>query len=140
MGNQNNNNNDNNQNNNNNNQNNNNNNNQNNNNNRRVQNGYGYYDEEDNELWFCDDFWEPPEEIDYKEFAECTRVDFEAYDDGGENVELFIGPSCASDEISITLDVYYDEFCSVSASDVYSPSDLIEDFDQYAFLNYIDTD
>ena len=89
---------------------------------------------------YYDDGWEQPEEIDYKEFAECTRVDLEAYDDGGENVELFIGPSCASDEISITLDVYYDEVCSVSASDVYSPSDLIEDFDQYALSNYIDTD
>ena len=128
--------------------------------------GNNAYDEnnDDNELWFCDNFystcsnweddcveieynrdyyddqWEPPaEEINYGEFVDCTKVDIQS-DDDYNNMELYIGPYCSSDGISINLDVFYDEFCSNYAGDVYSPSDLISNFDKEGLANYISTD
>lgn len=135
-------------------------------NNEEADNDDGNADNNDNELWFCsnfynacsnwendcvekeynrdyyDDQWEPPEEVNYKEFADCTKVDVQSADNYGNdnNIELYIGPRCGSDGITIELDVYFDEFCSDYAGDEYSPSDLIQNFNKNGLSQYISTD
>lgn len=61
--------------------------------------------------------------IDYDEYLECTEIEAEGqYDSYGNELKLYVGPHCASNNVGIKLDLFYDEFCTEYAGGKYNLS------------------
>eukprot|EP00815_Leptocylindrus_aporus_P004594 CAMPEP_0116067928 /NCGR_PEP_ID=MMETSP0322-20121206/11360_1 /TAXON_ID=163516 /ORGANISM="Leptocylindrus danicus var. apora, Strain B651" /LENGTH=463 /DNA_ID=CAMNT_0003554947 /DNA_START=15 /DNA_END=1406 /DNA_ORIENTATION=+ len=51
--------------------------------------------------------------IEYEDYIECQK--FRTYDANGGKLNLYVGPYCNSDSSTITIDVFYDQMCTVYA-------------------------
>ena len=63
------------------------------------------------------------EEFEVQRYLECEKLELQnqEYDQYGQEIEYFVGPTCSKDGTKVNLAVFSDEFCSVRADNgIYS--------------------